>query len=72
MLNSSGHEILVALKNKNDENRHSLLSNSQMMYLSIMLINVKMPTNLGILTFMSMINFMISFSFGLSRQALRL
>ena len=40
----------------------SWLSNSQMLclILSNMLINVKMPTIVGILTFMSMINFMLS------------
>ena len=39
--------------------RPFLLSNSQIVVF-IMLINVKMPTMVGILTFMSMINFMLS------------
>ena len=40
------------------KNKDFLLSNSQM-FLFIVLIIVKMPTIVGILTFMSMINFML-------------
>ena len=60
MFNSTEHEISTAHKNYNtDKLRSVLLSVSHMLYF-IMLINVKMPTIVGILTFMSKINFVLS------------
>ena len=46
------------LKTKKLKNKDFFLSNSQNLY--IMLIYVKMPTIVGILTLMSMINFVLS------------
>ena len=59
MLNSTQHEISTAHKTK-------ILTKKMFLALSlsdnvfIMLINVKMPTIVGILTFMSRINFVLS------------
>ena len=59
MLNSTEHEISTAHKTKMLKNKYfSCFSNSDVVF--IMLINVKMPTIVGILTFMSTINFMLS------------
>ena len=59
MLNSTEHEIITAHKTKLLKMMTFLafkLSNG----VFVMLINVKMPTIVGILTFMSMINFMLN------------
>ena len=62
MLNSTEHETSTAYKTKILRNQDELgffslkLSDD----LFIMLINVKMPTVVGILTFIGMINFMLS------------
>ena len=55
MLNSTEHEISAAHKNLK---KFLALSLSDVVF--IMLINVKMPTIVGILTFMSRINFELS------------
>ena len=61
MLNSTGHEISTAHKNENTEKLRSFwLKVSQMLYYHTYKINVKMPTIVGILTFMSRINCMLS------------
>ena len=58
-LNSTEHEISSALTTKIPANKEFLaLSLSGVVF--IMLINVKMPTIVGILTFMSRINFVFS------------
>ena len=58
MLNSTKQEISTAHKTEIPTNEAFLaLSLSDVIF--IMLINVKMPTIVGILTFMSMINFML-------------
>ena len=58
MLNSTGHEISIDHKIKNGGKKQFLdLSLSDNVF--IMLINVKMPTIVGILTFMSRINFRV-------------
>ena len=54
MLISTEHEILTALNNY----RHLFLPKEPSDVAFIMLINVKMPTIVGILIFMSKINFM--------------
>ena len=59
ILNSTEHEISTAYTNLNAEKQRLLpfkLSDSVL----IMQINVKMPTIVGILTFISMIHFMLS------------
>ena len=48
----------LLIKTKMLKNKDFLLSDSDVLF--IMLINVKMPLVVGILTFMSMINFMLS------------
>ena len=59
VLNSAEHEILTAHKTKNRQIKKFLaLSLSDVVF--IMLINVKIPTIVGILTFMSRINFVLS------------
>ena len=59
MLNSTEHEISTAHKLKYRQMKKFLaLSLSDDVF--IMLINVKMPTIVGILTFMSRINFVLS------------
>ena len=58
MLNSTEHEISTAHKNKNTNKEVSALSLSDVVF--NMLINVYMPTIVGILTFMSSINFVLS------------
>ena len=62
MLNSTEHEFSTARKNYNTDKKKTkkflALSFSDVVF--IMLINVKMPTMAGILTFMSKINFVLS------------
>ena len=53
MLNSTEHEIELLIKIKMLKNKFSEV-------VRIMLINVKMPTIVGILTFLSIINYMLS------------
>ena len=60
MLNSTEHEISAAHKNKNAEKYRYFLLFNLSVDVFILLINVKMPTIVGILTFMSRINFMLS------------
>ena len=55
MLNSTEHEFSTANKTKIPTNK---VSHSDVVF--IMLTNVKMPTIVGILTFMSRINFVLS------------
>ena len=59
MLNSVEHKILIAKKNKNVK-KVCLLGSDKPKMLSFPLINVKMPTVVGILTFMSKKNFIFS------------
>ena len=60
MLNLTEHEFPTAYKNLNAENNDTkLLAVKLSDFVFIMLINVKMPTIFGILTFKSMINFML-------------
>ena len=60
MLNSTEHEISTThKKTKMLKNKHFLLSNSQMLYLSCQYM-LKMLTDVGNLTVMSTINFMLS------------
>ena len=59
MLNSTEHEISTA-HNKLKCRRIKTFHAFKLFDVFIMLINVKMPTNVGILTLMSMINFMLS------------
>ena len=59
MLNSTEHEISTAEKQKYGQIKKFLALNlSDVAF--IMLINVKMPTIIGILTFMSRIDFVLS------------
>ena len=59
MLNSTEHEISTAHKNYNAEKyRFFLLSLAEFAF--IMLINIKMSSTVGILTLMSMLNFILS------------
>ena len=60
MLNSVEHEILNAHKYKNIKKFGFFLGSDKPIMLFFLLINVKMPTIVGILTFMSMKNFMLS------------
>ena len=60
MLNSAEHEILNAHKYKDIKKFGLFLGSDKPRMLFFQLINVKMPTILGILTFMSMKNFMLS------------
>ena len=60
MLNSADHEILNAHKCKNIKKFSFFSGSDKPRMLFFMLINVKMPTVVGILTFMSRINFMLS------------
>ena len=59
MLNRVEHEILNAHKYKNIE-KHGFLGSDKPRMLFFPLINVKMPTVVGILTLMSRKNFMLS------------
>ena len=56
MLNSAEHEISTAHKNLKYRQMKKFLALSLSDVVFIMLINVKMPTIVGILTFMSRIN----------------
>ena len=60
MLNSSEHEISTAHKKLTNQQMKKLLALSLSEVVFIMLINAKMPTIVGILTFMSRINFVLS------------
>ena len=60
MLNSSEHEILNAHKYKDIKKIGFFLSSDKPRKLFFPLINVKMPTIVGILTFMNRKNFMLS------------
>ena len=60
MLNSAEHEILNAYKYKNISNLAFFSGSDKPRMLFFLLINVKMPTIVGILTFMSRKNFMLS------------
>ena len=60
MLNSTEHEIPNAHKNKKTGQIKKFLALSLAGAVFIMLINVKMQTTVGILTFMSRINFVLS------------
>ena len=60
MLNSAEHEILNAHKYKNIKKFGFFLGLDKPRMLFFLLINVKMPTIVGILTFMSSKNFMLS------------
>ena len=59
MLNSAGHEILHAHKHENIKKFSFFQAQNKPRMLFSMLINVKMPTTVGILTFMSRENFML-------------
>ena len=60
MLSSAEHEILNALKYKNVKKFSFFSDADKPRMLFFLLINVKMPTNAGILTFMSRKNFMLN------------
>ena len=60
MLSSVKHEVLNAHKYKKYQEIRRLLGSDKLRMLSSPLINVKMPTIVGILTFMSRKNFMLS------------
>ena len=60
MLNSIEHEILNAHKYKNKEIQHFLGSDKpRMLFFPLITVNIKMPTIVGILTFMSKKNIML-------------
>ena len=60
MLNSVKHEILNVHKYKKNIKKFSFLGSNKSTILFFPLINVKMPTFVGILTFISRKNFMLS------------
>ena len=60
MVNSIEHEILNAHKYKNIKKFRFFLGSDKPRMLFFPLINVKMPTIVGILTFMSRKNFVLS------------
>ena len=60
MLNSTEHEILNAHKYKNIKKFSFFSDSDKQRMLFFMLINVKMPTIVGILTFVSRKKFMLS------------
>ena len=60
MLNSTEHEISTAHKNEKYRQMEKLIALSLSDDVFILLIHVKMPTIVGILTFMSRINFALS------------
>ena len=60
MLNSTKHEISTAHKKLKYRQIKKFLALSHSDIVFILLINVKMPTIVGILTFKSRINFMLS------------
>ena len=59
MLNSVEHEILNAHKYKKYQEVRLFLGSDKPRMLFFLLINVKMPTAVGVLTFMSRKNFML-------------
>ena len=60
MLNSDEHKISTAHKNNNAEKTFLAFRLSNDVFIMLTCISVKMPTNVGISTFKSMINFMLS------------
>ena len=60
MLNLAEHEILNAHRYKNIKKFSIFLDSAKPKILFFLLINVKMPTIVGILTFISWKNFMLS------------
>ena len=58
MLNSAEHKIINAHKYKNLRKFSTILGSDKLIMLFFLFINVKMPTTVGILTFMSRKNFM--------------
>ena len=60
MLNSVEHEILNAHKYKKIASNSAILGSDKPRMLFFLLIHVKMPTIVGILTFMSRKDFMLS------------
>ena len=60
MLNLTEHEILTAQKKLKYRQMKKFLALSLSDIVFIILINVKMPTVVGILTFMSRINFVVN------------
>ena len=60
MLNSVEHEILNAHKYKKNQEIQLFSDSDRQRMLFFLLINVKMPTIVGILTFMSRKNFMLN------------
>ena len=60
MLKSAEYEILNAHKYKKYQEIQHFLGSDKHRMLLFLLINVKMPTAVGILTFMSWKNFMLS------------
>ena len=59
MLSSIKHEISTVIKGKMVKNKHFPCLKTRIYVVFILLIFVKMPTVVGILTFMSRINLMI-------------
>ena len=60
MLNSAEHEILNAHKDKNIKKFVFFLASDKPKMLLFLIKNVKMPTFVGILTFVSRKNFLLS------------
>ena len=60
MLNSAEHEISNAHKYKKNQEIQAFSRSGKLKMLFFLLINVKMPTFVGILTFMSRKNFMLN------------
>ena len=58
MLNPTEHEIQLLIKTIMLKNKYLAFKHSDVVF--IMLINIKMPTIVGILTFMGMMNFILS------------
>ena len=60
MLNSAEHEILNAHKYKKSQEIQHFLGSDKLIRLFFLFINVKMPTIVGILTFMSRKKFILN------------
>ena len=60
MLNSGEHEILNAHKYKKYQEIQLFSDSDKLRMLFFLLLNVKMPTTVGILTFMSRKNFVLN------------
>ena len=60
MLNSDEHKILMLISIKNKQEIRLFLGSDKSRMLFFPIINVKMPTFVGILTFISRKNFMLS------------